>query len=136
MRLHTRAVRKSSESLHRKLTLGEKKPCCTGDSNPRQYCAWLFSPTLYQLSYSCCRTENDSKMLCTNDIVKWNQRRTIATAVGSQQRWNNDSETEVGEPFPSLGIATSTTMPVEWNYDWAVIRRQSQAVCKVSKHGA
>ena len=26
-------------------------PCHTGDSNPRQYCAWLFSPTLYPLSY-------------------------------------------------------------------------------------
>ena len=31
---------------------GRKIPCCTGDSNPHQYCAWLFSLTLYQLSYS------------------------------------------------------------------------------------
>ena len=31
---------------------GRKIPCRTGDSNPRQYCAWLFSRTLYQLSYS------------------------------------------------------------------------------------
>ena len=30
---------------------GRKIPCRTGDSNPRQYCAWLFSRTLYQLSY-------------------------------------------------------------------------------------
>ena len=30
---------------------GEKIPCRTGDSNPRQYCAWLFSRTLYQLSF-------------------------------------------------------------------------------------
>ena len=28
-----------------------KIPCRTGDSNPRQYCAWLFSRTLYPLSY-------------------------------------------------------------------------------------
>ena len=26
-------------------------PCRTWDSNPRQYCAWLFSETLYPLSY-------------------------------------------------------------------------------------
>ena len=33
---------------------GRKIPCRTGDSNsnPRQYCARLFSRTLYQLSYS------------------------------------------------------------------------------------
>ena len=30
---------------------GRKIPCLTGDSNPRQYCAWLFSRKLYQLSY-------------------------------------------------------------------------------------
>ena len=29
---------------------GRKIPCRTGDSNPRQYCAWLLSRTLYQLS--------------------------------------------------------------------------------------
>ena len=32
--------------------LGRKIPCRTGDSNPRQYRASLFSGTLYQLSYS------------------------------------------------------------------------------------
>ena len=30
-----------------------KIPYCTGDSNPCQYRAWLFSQTLYQLSYPC-----------------------------------------------------------------------------------
>ena len=41
----------------RKMDSGRRKnkiiiiPCSTGDSNPRQYCAWLFSPTLYPLSY-------------------------------------------------------------------------------------
>ena len=30
---------------------GRKIPCRIGDSNPRQYCAWLFSRTLYQLSH-------------------------------------------------------------------------------------
>ena len=33
-----------------KLT-GRKIPCRIRDSNPRQYCAWLFSRTLYQLNY-------------------------------------------------------------------------------------
>ena len=28
------------------------KKCRTWDSNPRQYCAWLFNRTLYQLSHS------------------------------------------------------------------------------------
>ena len=31
---------------------GTKIPCRTRDSNPRQYCAWLSSRTLYQLSCS------------------------------------------------------------------------------------
>ena len=30
---------------------GRKIPCRTWDSNPRQYCAWLFSRTLYQLRF-------------------------------------------------------------------------------------
>ena len=30
---------------------GRKIPCRTWDSNPQQYCAWIFSQTLYQLSY-------------------------------------------------------------------------------------
>ena len=30
---------------------GRTIPCLTGDSNPHQYCVWLFSRTLYQLSY-------------------------------------------------------------------------------------
>ena len=33
--------------------LGRKFPCHIGDSNPRQYCTWLFSRTLYPLSYPC-----------------------------------------------------------------------------------
>ena len=31
---------------------GRKIPCRTGDSNPRQYCAWLLSRTLYHVNYS------------------------------------------------------------------------------------
>ena len=34
------------ECQHRKWTLEENIPCLTGDSNLRQYCAWLFSRTL------------------------------------------------------------------------------------------
>ena len=32
---------------------GRKIPCRTGDSNPSQYCSWLFSRTFCQLSYPC-----------------------------------------------------------------------------------
>ena len=35
---------------HRKTDSGRKILCRTGDSNPRQYCAWPFSQPLYQLS--------------------------------------------------------------------------------------
>ena len=34
-----------------KADTGRKIPRSTGDSNPRQYCAWLFSRTHYPLSY-------------------------------------------------------------------------------------
>ena len=37
-----------------KVDCGRKIPCLTGDSNLGQYCAWLFSRTLYQLSYRLC----------------------------------------------------------------------------------
>ena len=33
------------------LEAGTKISCCPGDPIPRQYCAWLFSRTLYQVSY-------------------------------------------------------------------------------------
>ena len=35
-----------------KVDSGRKIPCRSGDSNLHQYCIWLFSWTLYQLSYS------------------------------------------------------------------------------------
>ena len=34
-----------------KVDSGRKIPCCTRDSNPCQYCIWLFGQTLYQLNY-------------------------------------------------------------------------------------
>ena len=43
------------KSLHWKWTLGDKILCFSGESNLCQYSAWLFSWTLYQLSYSCPR---------------------------------------------------------------------------------
>ena len=39
-----------------KADFGRKIPCFTRDSNPRQYYAWLFSWTLYQLSNSLVRS--------------------------------------------------------------------------------
>ena len=36
---------------HKKVGAERKIPCHTCDSNLRQYCTWLFSQTLYQLSY-------------------------------------------------------------------------------------
>ena len=53
MRLHTGALRTPQESLHWKKS-GRKIPSRTGDSNRRQYCAWLFGGSrgsLYPLSY-------------------------------------------------------------------------------------
>ena len=66
---------------------GKKIPCCTRDSNPRQYCAWLLSRTFYQLSYSrpqalgyCERTDMSSiplrlpdfpSKLWLMDTVQW-----------------------------------------------------------------
>ena len=48
-----RGLRTPWESLYWKLTLGEKSL----ESNPREYRAWLFSRTLYQLSYPrSCRS--------------------------------------------------------------------------------
>ena len=46
----TETVRESALKLV-KADSGRKISCRTGDSNPQQYCAWLFSRTLYQLSY-------------------------------------------------------------------------------------
>ena len=36
---------------HKKVCTGRKIPCHACDSNLHQYCTWLFSQTLYQLSY-------------------------------------------------------------------------------------
>ena len=36
---------------------GRSIPCRTGDSNPRQYCVWIFDPTLPPLSYPAQRKE-------------------------------------------------------------------------------
>ena len=38
---------------------GRKIPCRNGDSNPSQYCTWLFSRTLYQLNYPRPLTEGE-----------------------------------------------------------------------------
>ena len=43
---------------------GRKISCRTGDSNPRQYCAWLFSQTLYQVSCPC------AYLAWSGDVVK------------------------------------------------------------------
>ena len=40
---------------------GRKIPCRTGDSNPRQYCAWIFNRTLYPLSYHPLPFEEGSR---------------------------------------------------------------------------
>ena len=49
MGLHMRTVRTALRESAR----GEKVPCRTRGSNPRQYCTRLFSWAFYQLSYSC-----------------------------------------------------------------------------------
>ena len=56
--------------LHRKLT-GRKLPCSTGDSNPRQYCAWLCSRALYPLSYPCLWLQPVCCVCAGKPILKW-----------------------------------------------------------------
>ena len=51
----------------------EKKiPCNTWDSNPRQYCAWLFGPALSQMSYCCvyvCGREGERERVEAGRVV-------------------------------------------------------------------
>ena len=51
MRLHTGGCADTVRESALKADPGRKIPCHTGDLNPRQNCARLFSRTLYQLSY-------------------------------------------------------------------------------------
>ena len=56
--LHSPGVRKHCQIIFacyfRKSSIDSRRkiPCRTVDSNPRQYRAWLFSPTLHQLGYT------------------------------------------------------------------------------------
>ena len=54
MLMHAIAHRGCTDTVRQsalKADTDRKIPCRTGDSNPRQYCTWLFNRTLYQLSY-------------------------------------------------------------------------------------
>ena len=57
-----RSARTKTDSGRRK----KQQPCRTGDSNPRQYCARLFSRTLYQLivQVSPCKQTAVYHLLC------------------------------------------------------------------------
>ena len=65
---------------HRALELvtGRWIVCRTGDSNPRQYCAWLFSRTLYQLSYPRPRWLQN---LAPNPVTRISQTRVGSSAM-------------------------------------------------------
>ena len=54
MQLHTGAVQDTVRWSSLELDSGRKISCSTRDSNPCQYCAWLFSRTLYQQNYISC----------------------------------------------------------------------------------
>ena len=47
----TDAIRESAPEADSGRTI----PCRTGDSNPRQYCAWPFSQMLYPWSHPCSK---------------------------------------------------------------------------------
>ena len=70
--------------------LWEKKlQCRTGESNLRQYCTWLFAPTLYQLSYlhhawgriSSALFKSASRKLCFAE--RWSQEAAWITPTPS-----------------------------------------------------
>ena len=48
------ALAENKNKTKQNKTNKQNSVCCTapGDSNPRQYCGWLFSRTLYQLNYN------------------------------------------------------------------------------------
>ena len=67
---------------------GRKILCCTEDLNPCQYCAWLFSLMLYQLSCSCpCRK---LPYFCSyvvafggwqGEVISWSKTRTSFSSL-------------------------------------------------------
>lgn len=57
-------ARSPGESLHRKSTLGQKIPCCTGKLNP---CQWHAGLMIYQLS--SIPTHTDTKDTHDDDVV-------------------------------------------------------------------
>ena len=52
MRLQTAGCTNTVRESAPKIESGSKIPCRTGDSNPRQYCAWLVDTTFTQLSHT------------------------------------------------------------------------------------
>ena len=63
----------------------KKIPCHTGDSNPRQYCGWLLSRTLYQVSHhrsvttNVCRRDGSAKWERTLSKAKAKARSSVVT---------------------------------------------------------
>ena len=53
MHAHTGGCTDTARESALEVDSGRKILCCTGDLNPCQYCAWLFSQTLYPLSCPC-----------------------------------------------------------------------------------
>ena len=76
MWLHTGGCTDTVRESALKDNTGRKIPCRTGDSNLRQYCAWLLSRTLYPLSYP--RTDTTSMIFCRcTQVIVWRRPRFV-----------------------------------------------------------
>ena len=68
---------------------GRKITCRTGDSNPRQYCAWLFSRTLDQLSCPCLsRKKKKKKEKKTRKKKKKRKKKVPGRLWQTEAFWN------------------------------------------------
>ena len=83
---------------------GRKIPCRTRDLNPCQYCTWLFSQTLYQLSYPAPFKAQFLKTIqpCCPDL--WH--RLLATGTLQQKPSN-----QRGCPAPWNRLLATGTLP-------------------------
>ena len=85
--------------------LWERKiPCRTGDSNPRLYCARLFSRTLYQLNYFGSQNSFTPVQIASAEVKGGSQFwiRTQSTTVTETKKKNSQQRAHLFLQFTSL----------------------------------
>ena len=92
---------------------GRKVPCSTPPSNPRQYCAWLFSRTPYQLGHSRPFIETYSP---TDSWVSWSERVAAATVDGTPLGGSGRQPDGVGE-YPRILLGPCVVLGVRVDND-------------------